>query len=95
MIEWLSTHFLCCWQEKNEDQPMALVASAKELSSWTQAYDNIDWEATILKDPKLANALGGQSSRPIIVGSFMPGNRFEHCTINIICNSDKENVRPN
>lgn len=63
---------------------MALAAGSKELAEWNQAYEDIDWEAAILKDPRLGRALGGQSFRPIVVGSCMTGKKFEHCTINII-----------
>lgn len=73
---------------------MALDASAKQIYEWHQACDDIDWETGIKKDPRLGKFLGGQGSRPISIGSCMIGNKFEHNTINIIYNCDKENVPP-
>lgn len=81
-------------QEKNGVESMALIASTKEISKWHQAYDDIDWEATIMKDHRLGKFIGDEGSWPVSIGSVMTRNKFDLCTINIICSYDKKNVTP-
>lgn len=73
---------------------MALATSVDQISYWHEDYDSIDWDVAMVTDPKLRKVFSLQNCRPVSIRSYMIDNKFDGCTINIICNSDKENLPP-
>jgi hypothetical protein len=62
------------------------------LAKYHEAYDNINWDAEVQKNPTLARHLGSQ----VNYQGTMAGATFQNCniTIQVVADSEKENKPP-